>query len=75
MNNMLCHIYRNIRLGHYNDYSIRSSMIDRALASPVTPGLGRPAVASEYPTESSFGIKMETRRAHETTDMHRSPAL
>jgi hypothetical protein len=63
LNNLSCYIYRNVRLGIYRDYSIRTSAISEALRNPVPHTNQQSSASRSEPTETSF--VQSTRSVHQ----------
>ena len=53
LNNLSCYIYRNVRLGIYRDYSMRTSAISEALRRPVPHPNQQSSASRSEPTETA----------------------
>jgi len=66
---MSCHIYRNVRLGYYRDYSIRTSAINKALSLPARRPGRTTNLSSSRPTETRLDVYIQTSRTEDHDDI------
>ena len=67
LSNMTSYVYRNVRFGFYQDYTITTSMIDRALQGSGQSAHPQHAIVLEQPTS----MKLEDRGDLEAESLER----
>jgi hypothetical protein len=67
INNVACYIYRNVRLGVFRDYSIRTSAINKALETPVPP-VNQSSSSSNSSRRKPIGTSSDQTRSTRSVD-------